>query len=83
MRVEQCRSCKAPIIWAIARTGRPMPVDVEPIAGGNIELDEQQATPQALRPLAPLARLVRAEPGVLRYRSHFASCPDSWKWKRR
>jgi hypothetical protein len=47
--VERCRTetCKAPIIWARttnAKTGKSgtMPVDAEPVAGGNVRLYSRQ-----------------------------------------
>jgi hypothetical protein len=84
VKVERCRSCGAPIIWATATTGRAMPIDRDRIAGGNIELEEPPAfTPEGRRPESPTARVVMPAPGVWRYRSHFATCPDAWRWKRR
>lgn len=84
MKVEACRSCRAPIIWATSTAGRAVPIDRDRIAGGNIELEEAPAfVPEGRRPGSPTARVVKPEPGVLRYRSHFASCPDAWRWKRR
>lgn len=85
MKISRCTgpNCGADIIWAMTTAGRPMPVDVERVAGGNIELDEPDLlTPDIVRPPAPIARVVKAQPGVWRYRSHHASCPDAWRFKR-
>lgn len=65
MAIEHCRSCNAPIVWAKTEKGKPMPVDAEPVADGNIELQ------------AGIAKVVKAGevlPGTLLYKSHFATC---------
>lgn len=36
MTYSNCRSCGAPIIWTRTWAGKAMPVDEEPIHGGNI-----------------------------------------------
>lgn len=37
----QCDKCLAPILWARnSATGRPLPLDAKPHAGGNFTLDE-------------------------------------------
>lgn len=77
----RCRSCGAPIIWAISpKTGRPMPVDIEPTAGANVEL-----TPHTVRPgdwharvVAPAHTFGRTD---LRM-AHHATCPQGKQWKR-
>jgi hypothetical protein len=35
MHNNTCRRCQAPIVWAITRRGRPMPVDAQPALPGN------------------------------------------------
>jgi hypothetical protein len=76
-----CRSCKAPIFWALTPNGRRIPLDAEPVDGGNIVLDD----PAAEAPTDPrTARVVgkEAQPNLFgddgpRYTSHFATCPDA------
>lgn len=29
MSVEQCRSCKKPVVWVVTKNGKSMPVDAE------------------------------------------------------
>jgi hypothetical protein len=70
-----CSSCRAPIFWAkSASTGKPMPIDAEPVDNGNLAID------------AGKAFLLNAEQRAAyrgpRYRSHHASCPDAAKWRR-
>lgn len=80
-RIDACRSCEAPIIWATTTSGKAMPVDVEPVDVGNVELvlNGSLAT-------APHAVVHGAPPlfrdGPLRT-SHFATCPDAPAWRQR
>lgn len=81
MRTGNCRSCAAVIVWAeSASGGGRMPVDAEPVAGGNVAL-----TPRAGR--SPLARVFGADdvPGddEARYTNHFATCPQADDWRNR
>lgn len=64
-----CRSCGAQIFFARTEKGRRMPIDAEPVAGGNLSL--------ILGPphLAEV-RVVEVD-GMNRYVSHFATCPQS------
>lgn len=70
--MEKCRSCKAEILWVITQKGKRMPVDKEPTENGNLELHDQGQ----YRPPLAIVHSVKA-PGVLRYISHFATCPQS------
>lgn len=73
--MTHCRSCGASIIWATTEHGvGRMPVDVEPVAGGNLELDELAGH--------TAVRVVTPEPDVERYVSHFATCPQSAEWRK-
>jgi hypothetical protein len=75
--VSACRSCGAAVIWTrTAAGGKPMPVDAEPVEGGNVLLSRGRAgigTPTAtvLAPGTPMPV------GVIRYASHFATCPHA------
>lgn len=85
MMITTCDSCGAEIIFANSgSTGKPMPIDAEPVAaGGNIRLEERD------RPLPPLAHVVGATIDMLtdddgtRYRSHFVTCPNADEWRSR
>ncbi len=81
----RCRSCGAPIIWARTEAGKPMPVDADPIDGGNVLLVATgTATPIARSHPAVDPRIdglaVEAAP---RHTSHFATCPQAGKWRRK
>lgn len=69
-----CRSCGAPIVWAVTKNGRPMPVDPDPTAGGNLLL---VLDPDPREP--PLARhpLTTDVPPFVLHLSHFATCPNA------
>lgn len=63
-----CRSCGAPIVWAITKTGRKNPVVKAPDdMKGNIQLkDDGNGELRALS----------VKPGEGPYISHFANCPN-------
>ena len=82
MKVANCRSCDAPIIWAeTAANGKRMPVDADPLptdrafrlvgfGGRDIDEIDEQETPIAVfvAMRAPDERL---------YVSHFSTCPHA------
>jgi hypothetical protein len=79
-----CRSCQAPLIWAVTAGGRPMPVDAEPGPGGLVALTARPgAAPLAV--VVPAAgrvqRAARAARTDLR-RTHMQTCPDRAHWRR-
>jgi hypothetical protein len=76
MKEDNCRSCKAKIVWAETLKGRRMPLDPKPVADGNVEVKERG---RAL----PLAIVMTNVPtgGALRFKSHFATCPQASKWR--
>lgn len=70
-----CRSCKAPVIWALTEQGNSMPIDQDPVEGGSIKLEPGHP---------PIARVVpKAEREGLLYTSHFARCPYAERHRRR
>jgi hypothetical protein len=71
----KCKSCGAPIVWAVSSKGRALPLDPEPSPKGNLSLDS--GTP-------PKARVVQPHglEGPL-YTSHFATCPNAKKHRRK
>ena len=79
---DRCRSCKAPIRWAVTEAGRPIPLDLEPVDAGNVRLDDARVPGGA-----PIAVIVFSEDreafaGEL-YLSHFATCPYAQEHRRR
>jgi hypothetical protein len=73
---SECRTCGAPIQWATTPAGRPIPLDVDPVEGGNIALDTASGVPVAV------IGAVDNPDGYPRYRSHFATCPQADHWRR-
>lgn len=70
LRITTCGTCGANIFWAQTENGKPMPIDAEPVANGNI----------IIRPALIAHYLAKAEQppaDVLRYVSHFATCPHA------
>jgi hypothetical protein len=60
---QRCSSCKAQIIWAKTSKGRPMPLDLAPVANGNIDLVDG------------VANVVKPD-GSPKHVPHFATCPN-------
>jgi hypothetical protein len=76
--VSTCRSCGAKVIWArTATSGKPMPVDAEPVDGGNVLLSQVVAgvgTPTATVVGNTVQPSIFGDDGP-RYVSHFSTCP--------
>jgi hypothetical protein len=79
-----CRTCKAPVIWSqTAKKREPMPVDAEPVADGNVVLEKRWDKKQKEFYTAAVTYEPLIHAGQARYRSHFATCPDAAKWRKR
>jgi len=65
-----CRSCGAPIEWAITVNGRRIPLDLGEHEGGNLEV--RAGVAYNLLPPPPRAR-----------RAHFATCPNADRHRKR
>jgi len=63
--MSACSSCKARVLWAKTTTGKDIPLNPDPVAGGNLELKDG------------IARVVKPHPAVKLYTSHFVSCPNA------
>jgi hypothetical protein len=70
---DRCRSCHAPITWAVTGKGRRMPLDPQPVAEGNIRLEPIPGRS------TPLAIVMGKGEATTRsgYVSHFATCPNA------
>ncbi|MBZ0118671.1 MAG: hypothetical protein K8H88_16840 [Sandaracinaceae bacterium] len=77
---RRCRSCKALVLWTVTESGELMPVDFAPSADGTIAIKPgTHAGKRVWR-----SRVVRLdERGVMRRKSHFASCPNAPEWRKR
>lgn len=82
-----CRSCGAPIRLLVTEAGwrssppKMMPIDVEPVEDGNVVIIPANGAIPARAKV--LKKGQEPPPGALRYKSHFATCPDAGKWRRR
>lgn len=66
---DTCRSCNAPIEWAITDNGRRIPLDVDDGQPGNIVVDDG------------IAHVVTDGQGT--HRSHFATCSHPERHRKR
>jgi hypothetical protein len=71
--VSTCRSCGARITWVRTESGKAMPIDVAPRADGNVGVTG-----------GGIAVYLKADEQWQgpRYVSHFASCPQSARWRK-
>lgn len=88
MRVEQCRSCRAPLLWAVTTAGAKMPLDANPVIRAG-EPAGLYVLVKATTDGAPLAVAVSAVSGLAgieqaaTYLTHYATCPDAGRYRRR
>ena len=80
--MSACRTCGAAIQWVVSQTsGKPMPIDAEPVARGNVVI---VGTDETLTPV--VVYLKRGELDEFdkrpRYVSHFATCPQADEHRR-
>lgn len=85
MNEQHCRSCNAKILWAVTEKGKRMPVDAVASEKGNIFLQHRPN----LEPLAVYMTDQQRDSakGTLMehrmYTSHFATCPQAKKWRKK
>jgi hypothetical protein len=82
---DNCRSCGAKVIWTETERGRRMPVDKEASPEGNLLLMHRAGrAPLAVYQTKEALEALAKEGGLQQHRlyvSHFATCPQSKKWK--
>ena len=66
-----CRECRTQIHWVKTPRGKNMPLDMHRVAGGNVEVDENNQ-----------AVFVRKD-GLPHFISHWATCPDADKFRKK
>lgn len=75
---DTCKACGAPIVWAkTAATGKAIPLDTEPTPDGNIFLKDGKA--HYLTKNGVEQTLADFD----RYKSHFATCPQAARFRRK
>ena len=70
-RYATCRACGGRIFWAKTLRGGSMPLDEDPVLGGDIELAG------SMHEYDGVARVVARHPDVARYTSHWDTCPQA------
>ncbi len=76
-----CSTCGAPIVWRRGERGGRMPLDAQPNPAGNV-LDLGPDEPAIVLREPGLIPLDAPTGGTLRT-SHFATCPDAAKHRKR
>jgi len=72
--VSVCRSCDAPVRWAVvAASNKRMPLDPDPDPEGNVILLEGGTVRVLTAAALAIRHALPGGPGPL-YRSHFSSC---------
>lgn len=79
--LDPCKSCRTPIQWVItAKNGSPMPLDPDPCPDGNYVFTAEDAEEGPVRALS--AEELAGPATRYRYKSHFATCPQSRTWRK-
>jgi hypothetical protein len=86
VRVTRCRSCNAEIFWGvIGQDGRKIPVDATATEDGNLSVDwpRDPEFPPRVEALGVGVARARRAAGESLYRTHFATCPNAAKHRKR
>lgn len=77
---RRCRSCNALILWTITENDKPMPVDFAPNPSGTVALavDVDERGRRVWR-----SRVVQLDDPSVRRKSHFSTCPDASKHRKK
>lgn len=81
--MNTCGGCQREILWAVVEdSGRRMPLDPNPLPGGNVEASGRTDAATGAPLVKVLGKDEPGRPGADRYRSHFASCPKAGDYRR-
>lgn len=81
MKVTQCKSCKAAIIFGkMQASGKPMPFDAAPAQDGKFFVTDSGVSVH-VESSCDLASKCRAT-GARKYTSHFVTCPNRDKHRK-
>ena len=78
-----CGSCGAEVIWGVTAAQRKMPVDPDPVSGGNVKLTEMGDGPPLVTVLGKGAITEAEIMGEELHTSHMFTCPNAKKHRRR
>lgn len=75
-----CKSCSVFVRWVGTAAGRAMPLDPDPCPDGNFVFTHEE---REEGPVRALSVVELAGPATrYRYKSHFATCPQSRTWRK-
>jgi hypothetical protein len=83
---QRCRACNAPLVSVITTAGRTMPLDPEPDPKGNIRYTGRRVDSAAGVPTDEVEYINESTEMKLdeaRYVSHFATCPQPEKFRKK
>jgi len=69
-QVKSCKSCGAPVVWATTQAGKTTPLDAKPVRVAMLSTGDLFGSP----------RIVDSVNG---YVSHFSTCPNADKHRRK
>jgi hypothetical protein len=73
---DRCEACQKPLVWAVTKTGRTAPVELDPHPEGNVLVFRVESRIEC-RTAAGFALDWLREQGVPLRLNHFASCPQA------
>lgn len=89
MKLANCRSCNAPIVWAKSEKGHNLPLDAKVVAANDPRVTARStlfvidaADPPNAKSF-PSSALIPTEDRGPVYLSHFATCPHAGEHSRR
>lgn len=80
MRRGTCESCRAPILWVKLASGANTCLDPDPVPHGNVY---RTVSPDGAEVFRVVSKALPAPPGELLYVSHFATCPNAARHRKR
>lgn len=80
MKVSECSSCGAPVLWVVTEGGKRMPLDPDPSEAGNVV---PLRTRDGLRARVLSGSSPEPPAGTPRHVSHFVTCPAAAQYRRR
>lgn len=70
MKQTICKKCNRPIGWCVSENGRPMPIDIEPNAAGNVIVGYREG-----RLVGVVLSKNKPRPEGQAHMPHYATCP--------
>jgi len=77
-RIDKCKACGAPIMWAETSAAKAIPIDVSPTPRGNVVLYHGPGSGKLLALFGKKAQSGATE----LYESHFVTCPRAAEFRK-